>query len=346
MSDTREISAIAGDRTCLGCGFNLTGQPIVREETYNLLIARCPECGTVAPLQEYPALGKWAGRFAAVLAAAVTLVLIGVILIGSLALYGGARAVSSEAQQQLSLSIASSYFDDVADTVLEGGSVTLQPDLNVEALIYQAQGEIDGTTTAAPTPFPGAVQQATPQTQRDATTLTTEGVDLGRSRFVGRWAQIDDGWWENQSHADILADYGGVTDALLQVSPAAWFGLCVFSFLYAMFLSVLMFHRRRTGLLLVGLVPLAITVAFMFIWPPKPSNWFGMWGVQAHSLAESVLWPYVATTTILFAAVFAALGFIFGRTVARWVLTLLLPVRMRSALAVLWSCDGRKLPRP
>ncbi|RMH29311.1 MAG: hypothetical protein D6693_02145 [Planctomycetota bacterium] len=74
---TRRVSTIVGDRLCVGCGFNLTGQPIVKEPTYGLLIARCPECGVVAALQEYPLLGKWANRWASLAAALWLLVLLG-----------------------------------------------------------------------------------------------------------------------------------------------------------------------------------------------------------------------------------------------------------------------------
>ena len=62
------VGIIQGDRVCLACGFNLCGQRIVREPRYNLLIARCPECGQAAALQEYPLLGRWVNRWAATLA--------------------------------------------------------------------------------------------------------------------------------------------------------------------------------------------------------------------------------------------------------------------------------------
>lgn len=60
---------IRTDRPCACCGFNLFGQTIVREPHYGLIAARCPECGQLAALQEYPALGKWADRWAKALAA-------------------------------------------------------------------------------------------------------------------------------------------------------------------------------------------------------------------------------------------------------------------------------------
>lgn len=68
-ADGERVSTVVGDRLCIKCGFNLTGQPVMKESTYNLFIARCPECGTVASMQEYPALGKWANRWAAMAAA-------------------------------------------------------------------------------------------------------------------------------------------------------------------------------------------------------------------------------------------------------------------------------------
>lgn len=65
----QRVSMIVGDRLCINCGYNLTGQAVLREPHYDMLIVRCPECATVASIQEYPLLGRWANRWAAVLAA-------------------------------------------------------------------------------------------------------------------------------------------------------------------------------------------------------------------------------------------------------------------------------------
>lgn len=54
---------------CHDCGLDLTRVQAVRDPHYALLIARCPECGTVAALHEYPLLGKWANRWGRLLAA-------------------------------------------------------------------------------------------------------------------------------------------------------------------------------------------------------------------------------------------------------------------------------------
>jgi hypothetical protein len=74
------VCALVGDRLCIRCGFNLTGQMVLREGHYQMLIVRCPECATVAALQEYPALGRWANRWAALLAGLWLLVVIALLL--------------------------------------------------------------------------------------------------------------------------------------------------------------------------------------------------------------------------------------------------------------------------
>lgn len=68
---------IRTDRPCARCGFNLFGQMIVREPHYGLIAVRCPECGQLAALQEYPALGRWADRWAKVLAGLWVVALVG-----------------------------------------------------------------------------------------------------------------------------------------------------------------------------------------------------------------------------------------------------------------------------
>jgi len=78
----RRVGVMYGDRLCTTCNYNLIGQPVLREPHYDMLIVRCPECATVASVQEYPQLGRWAHRWAAML----SLMWLGVIL----AVSGGA----------------------------------------------------------------------------------------------------------------------------------------------------------------------------------------------------------------------------------------------------------------
>ena len=68
--EEKRVSTLVGDRLCTKCGYNLIGQSVVREQHYDMLMVRCSECGSVASIQEYPILGRWAGRWAMLIAAA------------------------------------------------------------------------------------------------------------------------------------------------------------------------------------------------------------------------------------------------------------------------------------
>ncbi len=93
MAEER-IGQLCGDRLCVKCGYNLSGQHIVRESHYNMLIVRCPECGTVASVQEYPLLGRWAGRWAVVLAALWALCVLMLLTVPPIPLVGGSFALA------------------------------------------------------------------------------------------------------------------------------------------------------------------------------------------------------------------------------------------------------------
>ncbi len=70
------LGVLGGDRACVKCGYNLIGQPILREPHYQMVIVRCAECGTVASLQEFPMMSRWAKLTTAMFA--------GFVLVGQL----------------------------------------------------------------------------------------------------------------------------------------------------------------------------------------------------------------------------------------------------------------------
>lgn len=100
---------IRADRACIGCGFNLYGQSVVREPHYNLAIARCPECGEVAALQSYPVMTHWVNRFRALIAGVwvVALIIIFFIQVSLSGTY--AFGMSTGAAQILARTIGEQY---------------------------------------------------------------------------------------------------------------------------------------------------------------------------------------------------------------------------------------------
>ncbi len=108
-SRTEPTSAIIGDRACVKCGFNLHGQIVVRDPEYGLLVARCPECGTAASLQEHPILGRWASRWAAMLAAVWLLVIVGLILFSGVVIGLISVGLATDACKPIRERIATSF---------------------------------------------------------------------------------------------------------------------------------------------------------------------------------------------------------------------------------------------
>lgn len=103
------IGVIQGDRVCIACGFNLCGQRIVRESKYNLLIARCPECGQAAALQEYPLLGRWSNRWAATLAGLWLFLFFAVSIGAGMAIFGLTVGTTEINKERVSSVIADAH---------------------------------------------------------------------------------------------------------------------------------------------------------------------------------------------------------------------------------------------
>ena len=75
------------DRFCEKCGYNLRTQPVTREPHTDILICRCPECGTFHPAGATTDAGRvWLGRLGTMLLLlwVVTLISLGVGVLGGL----------------------------------------------------------------------------------------------------------------------------------------------------------------------------------------------------------------------------------------------------------------------
>ncbi|MCC6320730.1 MAG: hypothetical protein IT438_04755 [Phycisphaerales bacterium] len=140
MIDTEQrLGSMAANRPCAGCGFNLHGATVFREPHYRLVSVRCPECGRLAALQEYPALTPWAGRLRALAAATVVVVSLLAILVTGLITWGMAEGVSMD---------SGSKYASVIDAAMNKRQAELYPDTTSRR--YMSQKEIEDWWTSLP----------------------------------------------------------------------------------------------------------------------------------------------------------------------------------------------------
>ncbi|MHC4990464.1 MAG: hypothetical protein ACYTGC_05735 [Planctomycetota bacterium] len=94
--ESTRLSTLGGDRLCVGCGYNLIGQAIVREPHYGMLVARCPECGAMASLQEHPLPFRWSARYLAFGVAIWFAMIVLLFVISTAIIYGHAEGIARE----------------------------------------------------------------------------------------------------------------------------------------------------------------------------------------------------------------------------------------------------------
>lgn len=300
------VGAIGADRPCTRCGYNLIGQSIQREPHYGLLIARCPECGTAAALQEYPLLGRWAQRLGLLLAGGWVLLVVALIPATAGTLFG----VTVEA----------------ADGLSRGWGQMLNR-LHVASIeMQQARG-----ADAPADPIAVAIDD------RTFRVMPSPVIAAGQNR----WEDFD-AWLAVQDRTALLAaaggsrrviGFGGVIHVLLAVVTGAIAGVVW---------SIVLPHVRRSRLPLAMLPILALEAAFLLAihatWQEARQGWYQY--AARSQIGVAALLPLFLLTSI---AVLA--GVVVGRSIVRGLVRVLLPPRLRGALAGLWLCDGLPAPR-
>ncbi len=279
---------IRTDRPCAGCGFNLFGQPIVREPHYGLIAARCPECGRLAALQEYPALGRWADRWAKLLATLWVLFL----LVMASAHFGPMLGFS--------FSLLESASEDLGSTIGSRYTESLQ-----------------------------ASQQGPPNPQQ---------AYMG----AGSWTSVDTGWWRD-NRDEIMTAYRTSPRRAARSVAYLWFFLGLGAVMNGVFWSVCLLGTRRRAAVLIALLPLGLAVSI--VWASGPTiGWGGPNTILARDAAREILKPSIMPLILATTLLATALGVWQGRRIARGVVRLSLPPRMRSALGILWTRDGLAPP--
>ncbi|MGV6813619.1 MAG: hypothetical protein ACWA5W_01265 [Phycisphaerales bacterium] len=357
---------IRADRACIGCGFNLFGQPVTKEAHYGLAIARCPECGTVAAIQSYPTMSHWVNRFRAILAALWIVVLLGAFGISMMIIMGfsaGGVEIASDSLADVIGAKHAQWIDEQGQLALQaaqdaknetGADQTKADDLveGQSAGAGESGGE-SGVVIGAPIPI-GAQINANPIVS--TVTNTTNGVNttvttyadgttstvvngVGVNNWGGyQWTQITPVWAKN--HLDeAIAHVGGVWGNLDRSFMLLLLPSGVIALMMGVFWSVTMLGARRRTVVWVpmvaGIGAGAISLAIQM------NIGISVW---ASEYAKSMAAPMVVPIIIGFQVIIALVGVVLGRKIARLVVLMTLPPRGRVSLSMLWTRDGLEMP--
>ena len=289
----QRISTLVGDRLCIKCGYNLTGQPVLREPHYEMLIVRCPECGTVASTQEYPLLGRWAGRWAALAAALWFIVAFGLLMASAGILMGFGSEVTRIA------------CEPYARWLSEQQLLWLQaqdPDSLAQNMTWML--------SQPPSPY---------------------------------W-QLDQNWWAAQDPAQLLEAAGGWAEAVDFGALVDWVFLALAAVPMGCFWAVALLHFRKRALFIFGLVVVGVAGTFAVIGhfqDPGAQSWYWM---TAMAQAQRQIGTPITALTLAFALIPLSIGLALGRPIVRGLIRALLPPRLRSPLALLWTTHGLEPP--
>lgn len=293
--EEKRVSTLAGNRLCTKCGYNLIGQSVVREPHYDMLMVRCSECGSVASIQEYPLLGRWAVRWAMLIAALWFALSTLFLLATSGLLYSFSNSITTIAIYPYAMSIA---------------------ELQVEW--YEAI---------------------------DAQTQQQQMFQYQLSQGAYPYINIDQTWWSTQDSQALLASSGGWSKVGQWPSASMLISLSLYIFLVGCFWAVLLTHLRRIWLILFCFLPIVLAAVFGAMQYSSDNLSLTNWGwLTAQDIANDqlgMIFFNIANTLMLVPLI---VGIIFGRSIVRLLIRLLLPHRLCNSLAFLWIADGLEPP--
>lgn len=337
------VSVVSGDRACGSCGFNLHGQNVVREPHYAMLMVRCPECGQVASLHEYPVLGPWAKRLGFVLAAGWLLAMLAAVVATTGALMGGSL-ISSRA-------VLSGVASEIAGEQIGFAKQKIEAiDTDIAAL---------GSSKGALTPGAAWRRLIDDAAQASQAKQQVTAAQLTRDRQSWTWiaqqnpredAWVEEAWW-----ASVRAgrDYAKGLWSSIDVREVVWTSIAaaLMPAIAGVFWSVSSPRWRGRSLLIawfvlsvVGAGALVVAVV-AHLSRNELQSWGAIRVVQASGLAEDVVGygPLVTCFCVMSGVLLVAMRF--GRAWARLAVRALLPPRQRVAVSYLWLCDGLDMPR-
>lgn len=337
------IAVVSGDRACGSCGFNLHGQNVVREEHYDMLMVRCPECGQVASLHEYPVLGPWAKRVGFVLAAVWLLVMLAAVAATTGALMGGSMIASEALLSGVTRDITVAHAKHSEERLKE-----------IDAEIAKLQSQQDDSVRALSRKgtVPDTDQVTYAQRSANLATLTSQRQTwewiLQQGNSPNSWVEED--WWK--AHQDKSEFTKGFLRSIdWRTSFWTLVGTGLMPLTAGVFWAVTAPRWRGRSRLLAWFVFTLLGVGgmvyatIMRLAMNDIQNWTGLKAVAASSLARELLGltPTILAFTVMSLLLLFAMRF--GRAWVRLAVRALLPPRLRASFGFLWLCDGKDMPR-
>lgn len=347
------VSILVGDRLCVSCGFNLAGQSVVREPHYRMLIARCPECGTVASLQEFPILGKWAMRWGGVLAAAWFVVMLLFTLGSAGAIFGMSYGVARMDAQPLADFMSKEHGAWAKSTRDEQNTAQLE---KAQSALVIAKSEANAAKIAAEAD-PGSTELrakadataaalAQAEQRIAAVQATIDQQVQWQAYYDATWVSTD--WLAQQDLGALAARARAEGVSHSSDAVKLWLLLALIAFTLGAIWGVALLHARPRRMALVCVVILALVAAMAAIQRTGGGLSTTFIGAVQMEMTTDVaarlngLTPFALSAGLAMIPLF--LGMISGRPLARLYVRLVLPPRLRGSLATLWITDGLSPP--
>lgn len=347
------VSVLVGDRLCIKCGFNFAGQPVVREPHYQMLIVRCPECATVASLQEFPVLGKWATRWGTILAAAWLVAMLVLTLGTAGAIFGMSVGVSTAASQPLTAYLSKEH--SVWSKENRGKLNTAQI-RGAEATLAAAEAALslaDERASNAPDSIElrNDADEARLEFDQATQRLASVEASIGQQEqwqtyYDTNWLSTE--WLESQDLDAILvrARAGGFVYSAR--AAKLWIVLALIAAVFGIVWGVAVPNAGAKRMAFICVLVVALVAAMWAIWRAGSGTSTTFIGAAQMEEARGVAARMVGLTPFVLSAGLGViplwLGMIAGRPIARLVIRLLLPPRLRGPLATLWIADGLSPP--
>jgi hypothetical protein len=327
----RRLGLVTGDRLCVECGYNLVNQPILREPHYDLVIVRCPECGAVASVQEYPLLGRWAARWGALLATLWLIFLVAAWPGTSGVLLGWSVGAAEEASWPYARVLRRLHREDSEAAAAVGaptpGSAAAGPTAPA------------GPAATAPTPIPlppGVDEQMIEEIQlmqQGQQVIVQSTTTTGRQDFEDWWAQQD---------PDALFEQAGGWRSAAGWGLVIWIPATIFALLFGWFWSIALLQMRQRWLYVWALLVIGLTALFAIV---PMTGWLSRPPTGSSTVARQHIGTVFMYVTVAYTTLPLMIGMTIGRPITRGLVRALLPPRLRGSLAILWTAVGKEVPR-